>query len=151
MPEPVLANSSCLIALEGIGRLELLRELYGEVRVPPAVTREFGLGLPSWMRVYDLTNKPFLEAMLLDLGPGEAETITLAMETPGSLVILDEKKGRKLAERLNLRLTGTLGVLLRAKQRGLVESVREVIQQLDQLNFRMSEQLRRRTLELAGE
>ncbi|MBT9171463.1 MAG: hypothetical protein DDT18_01839 [Actinobacteria bacterium] len=89
--------------------------------------------------------------MVTDLGPGEASVLTLALELPDVLVILDDLLARRIAELQGLRITGTAGVLLKAKQQGYVEAIAPIIQQLVNLGFRISNRLQQDILRLAGE
>jgi len=151
MPEPVICNSSCLIAFEGIGRLDILRKLYREVIIPGAVKEEFGGELPSWIRVEEVKNKGALRMLLLDLGEGEAEAIVLASEKEGSTLVLDDKKARKIAAELGLKFTGTLGVLMRAKREGALGELRPLLEEIEKRGFRISGALKERVLKLVGE
>ncbi|MFM9962746.1 MAG: hypothetical protein ACKV2Q_16170 [Planctomycetaceae bacterium] len=79
MPESVtIADSSCLIALAHIGRLDLLRALYGHVLIPPAVFEESGSALPEWCEVRRVENHSFVQLLKLSLGPGESEAVAAA-------------------------------------------------------------------------
>jgi len=151
MPEPVICNSSCLIALEGIGRLDVLKRLYGEVVIPEAVKEEFGAELPSWVRVERVKNKGALRMLLLDLEEGEAEAIVLASEKEGSTVVLDDKKARRIAAELGLKFTGTLGVLMRAKKEGILSELRPILEEIEKRGFRISGALKEKVLKLVGE
>ncbi|MFQ5706089.1 MAG: DUF3368 domain-containing protein [bacterium] len=86
---------------------------------------------------------------LIDLG--EASTIALAVEIEDSLVILDDQKARKVAANLKLRFTGLLGVLLRAKQEKLIDSVEKVLGKLKSAGFRISKEIENEVLRLAKE
>ncbi|MBC7821159.1 MAG: DUF3368 domain-containing protein [Planctomycetaceae bacterium] len=152
MPDPVtVSNSSALIALESIGRLDLLRQLYGTVTIPPAVARECGLTLPTWFSVQTVQNQGMAQSLSVNLGPGESEAIALASEQSVARVILDDKKARRTARQLGLPVTGLLAVLLQAKQQGVVSSIREVIAELTVVQFYISESLVEETLRRAGE
>ena len=152
MPDPVtVSNSSCLIALELIGRLDLLRALYGTVVVPTAVAYECGSRLPQWVQVQTVQNQGMVRSLRLELGSGESEAIVLAGEVAASRLILDDKKARRIALQLGLPITGTLAVLLRAKQQGLLASVRDVLDNLAAARFRISDPLIQDTLRRAGE
>ncbi len=87
----------------------------------------------------------------MNLGPGESEAIALAVEASAARVILDDKKARRTARQLGLPVTGLLAVLLQAKQRGFVSSIREVIAELTAVQFFVSESLIEETLRRAGE
>lgn len=152
MPDAfIIANSSCLIALEGIGQLELLQKIYGEILIPEAVRTEFRSNLPGWIRIGQMQDSRLVRALLLDLGPGEAEVIVLGLEQAPCTLILDDKKARRFAGELGLTFTGTVGILLKAKQQGYLPSVRPVLEALEQKNFRVSPALKARALQLAGE
>jgi predicted nucleic acid-binding protein len=86
-----------------------------------------------------------------DLGRGEAAVLALALESPDAVVILDDGLGRRSAELLGIRLTGTLGLLLDARKKGLIVSIAPVLDVLDQLRFRVSPATRAAVLKLAGE
>lgn len=164
MPEQtrtVVANTTPIIALALISQLDLLRHLYGEVVIPPTVQVEVlaggtrGIGVAelqraNWIRVMPLQD-PRRADLVSDLDRGEAEVIALAQEMNADLVIIDERLARRHAKRLRLPLTGTLGVLLKAKQRGLVPAVRPLIEQLVHGGVRLGDTLVDEVLRLAGE
>lgn len=158
----VVSNTSPLTSLAIIGKLDLLRLLYGRVHIPPAVREELGQG-PEWPgqsavrearwivthRVADPALVAVLEA---ELHSGEAEAVALANELHCDLVLLDEAETRRVAERLGLKQTGAVGVLLEAKRRGLVQAVRPVLDDLQrEAGFWLSDDLYLHALELAGE
>jgi len=151
MPERrVVPDTSSLIALSTLSLLDVLEHFYGEVVVPPAVAEEFGEPLPTW--VTQLEANPLLVTALREsLGRGEAEVIAVAAESPGSLAILDDQRARAAARAMGVRLTGTLGVLLRAKHEGVLASVSSALDTLEQSGFHMSLQLTARVRQLAGE
>jgi uncharacterized protein len=152
MSDPVtVSNSSCLIALDLVSRLDLLRGLYGMVFVPWAVSYECGGGLPQWVSVQPVQNQGMARTLQLRLGAGESEAIVLASETSAARLILDDKKARRIAQQLGVPITGTLAVLLRAKQQGLIPNLREVLDDLTAADFRISDALVRDALRLAGE
>jgi len=160
MAEVVVADSSVLILLARTGRIELLASLYGRVIVPQAVWLEVS-GEPWRPGATALMNLAWLEVrsvdpqaaagmrVLVDLG--EAEAITLAVAHTNSLLLIDDDRGRRLALRLGLRIKGTLGVLLLAKQRGLISSVRGVVDELQQVGIHVAPSLVVAVLRAAGE
>jgi hypothetical protein len=89
--------------------------------------------------------------LLVDLDRGEAEAIALALELDADLLIVDERLARRYAQHLDLQITGTLGILLKAKERGLVTEIRPLIHLLRSNRIRLSEDVVQRALELAGE
>jgi predicted nucleic acid-binding protein len=149
--EPTVSNSSCLIALEAAGALSLLQQLYGTIVVPDAVNQEFGKSLPAWVQVYSVQNRPLAESLRLNLGAGEAEAIALSIERSAARLILDDKKARPIAFQLNLPATGTLAVLLKAMERGIIPEVRSIVDAMLSANFRVSDTLVREVLRRAGE
>jgi predicted nucleic acid-binding protein len=87
----------------------------------------------------------------MDLDKGEASAIALSLELDNSIVIIDDLKGRNVAERLNLRYSGTFGLILKAKQIGIIQSVKPILTKIRETNFRFSEKLFKVILEQAGE
>jgi len=154
LPTPsqaTISNSSCLIVLEAIGHLDLLQHLYQAVLIPPAVAAEWGTPPPPWLNVQPLSNQPLAQALRLQLGPGEAEAITLALEIGAQRLILDDQRARRVANSLQLPITGTVGIILRAKQVGLIALVRPVLDAMRTAGFWLSDSLYRQALQLAGE
>lgn len=162
MPDrSVVCNTSPLLYLHQVGHLELLRELYGRIQVPPAVRAELRAGLDggapapdidkiSWIHVQDLRDASLLPA-IIDLGSGEAEAIALALAAPGSLLILDDALGRRIAHVSGVTYTGTLGVLIRAKKDGLLPRVSPVLEALKETTMYLSRELIATVLREAGE
>lgn len=104
----------------------------------------------DWLEIRSPASRPALP-LINDLGPGETETLMLALESPGSTALLDDSLARRVAETLGVHFTGTLGLLLDAKNAGLLSAVRPLLDQLQTLRFRLSPQTRSTILELAGE
>ena len=152
MPDSVtISNSSGLIALDQIGRLGVLNQLYGAVTIPRAVADEIGLALPKWLSVRSIQNQSLVQSLQMSLGPGESEAIELACECSVSQVILDDKKARRVARQLRLPVTGLQAILLQAKQQGFIASIREAIAELTAAEFFVSESLIDEALRRAGE
>ena len=122
---PVVSNSSSIIALNRIGQLKLLSELFGQLTVPPAVVREVApIRLPEWVVVQPLIQPIGSQVLRAALGDGESEAISLPVERKARWIILDDRAARRLAQRLSLPVIGTLGLLLAAKRRGLLSRIR---------------------------
>lgn len=85
------------------------------------------------------------------LDPGEATSIALAAEHDNSLLIIDEVKGRKVAREMGVQITGTLGVLIAAKEKEYIKAVKPIIKKMGRTNFRVSEALLQKVLEKANE
>ncbi|MCX7113223.1 MAG: DUF3368 domain-containing protein [Proteobacteria bacterium] len=150
MPD-MLSNTSCLIALDNIGQLDLLHRFYDIIHISEEVAAEFGVLVPAWIKVHSVQDKTKLNILhnLVDLG--EASTIALAYQFDDITLILDDRKARKLADNLNLRFTGLLGILIKAKQTGAIDSVGNVLARLKTAGFRFSPAMEIQALRLAGE
>ena len=156
----VVSNTTPLIALSLVDQLPLLRELYREVLIPPAVHAEVVRGgsrtgaselrASAWIRVVDLRD-PGRAEMLSDLDRGEAEVIALALESDARTAIIDEKLARRHAKRLGVPLTGTLGVLLRAKKQSLIDQIRPFVERIRRGGLRLSDAVVEEALRLADE
>lgn len=160
MPDAI-ANTSPLQYLYQIGRLDFLPRLYGRVIVPESVAdelrrgREQGIAVPDvdvlpWVTIAT-PNQRTLRTVNEVLGRGERAVIALALESPGALVILDDRDARQFAETLDVRCTGTLGVVVRAKQKGWIAALRPVMDQLVQSGFFLDQTTRAKVLKLVGE
>jgi hypothetical protein len=161
MPEPVIANTSPLFYLHRLGLLEILPKLYGSIMIPEAVARELEKGASqgedtprlrsySWIEIVRIETPEYLK-LVVDLGAGESEVLALATKYPSSLVILDDRLARRIADMKQFRMTGTVGVLLRARKRNLIPELKPVIENLLSLNFRLKPELVKTVLEVAGE
>jgi uncharacterized protein len=152
MSRVIISDASCLIALDEIGQLQILKKLFTQITTTEEVKNEFGKPLPEWISVKAVTNSAKKKELNLILDAGEASTIALALENPTqTILIIDEKKGRKIAEQNNLRIIGTLKVLLLAKQKGIITSVKEVVLALSIKKFRFSKVVIDKILEEAKE
>ena len=151
MPE-VVSNSSPLIHLAKIGKLELLESIFGVVTIPGAVYDECvaqgggreeakDIENASWLRVEKATNQNLVTLLRSELDRGEAEAIALALERDAALVLLDDAEGREKARLYDLPITGTVGLLLRAKREGLLGSFDDTLLKLRQSGFWMSDSL----------
>lgn len=137
----VVSNASPLINLAAIGQLELLRRLYGQVTVSRAVWNEVvrrGVGKPGsravrvapWIRVKAARDLALVEMLLGELDLGEAESIVLAREVRVHLLLLDDSRARRAAERLGLPITGLVGVLIDAARKGFLPDLAGALQSL---------------------
>lgn len=128
----IIANSTPLVHLSAIGRLEILKEICGELWIPQEVFQEvveFGSGKPGakevkqakWIHVENAKDKLALAALQSRLGSGESACIVLAKELTSNLLILDDRLARLEAEALGLTVTGTVGLLLKAGQKGSID------------------------------
>ncbi len=151
-PTPVISNSSPFIGLEHLGHLDLLEQLFGNVIIPPAVSHELAPRvLPPWVVENQLTQPIGARILRASLGDGESEAISLALELSAQLVILDDRPARRLAKALGLPIIGTAGVLLLAKRKGLLVSIKPELDALIGFGFRISQRLYNQMLSAAGE
>lgn len=149
MSESIVADTTCLIALERIDQLDLLRRLFSSVIIPPEVAREFK-NPPEWLTVQDSSNQNILASLRLQVDEGEAAAIALAFELKVK-IILDDKAARSLAKKLRLPVIGTIGLLLVAKQRALIHAIRPFFDDLERHGFYMTEALKQEVLHLVDE
>jgi predicted nucleic acid-binding protein len=133
----VISNTSCLIVLSNVGALDVLPALYKTLTITPEVAQEFGMPLPEWVHVVPVSDSHKIKMLQSTLDLGEASTIALAMETQNSLMILDDKKARRVAQDLSLQLTGTLGVIAKAHKGRLISNITGLIEDLRNSNFRV--------------
>jgi len=147
----IISDTSCLIILDKIDELELLMKMGRKVFVTPIILKEFGKSLPDWISVVMPENAHYQQILKMDLDEGEASAIALSLEMKDPILMIDELKGRKVAEKLNLRYSGTFGLILRAKQIGLINSVKPILEKIKSTNFRFDEKLFEKVLEQAGE
>ena len=145
-----VTNSTCLIGLERIGRLDLLPQVFSTVFAPPTVAAEVRTPA-SWLRIQAVQNSAVVATLKTQMDSGEAEAIALAMELGDVLLILDDKKARRVAGQIGLKVIGTVGMLLRAKRAGVIAEVKPLLTELLQANFRISDGIIQEALRLSGE
>lgn len=161
MREMVIVNSSPLFYLHRLGYLHLFQKLYDEIVIPSAVVNELDEGkrlgedVPiiedyKWIDIKHVTVPLFIRIMS-DLGQGEAEVLALGCEHKNSLLIIDDSLARKIAQLYTFRITGTAGVLLKAKQNKHIQEIRPIFNKLKDVGFYLSENLISDMLNAAGE
>ena len=141
MDKVIISDASCLIVLSKVEDLDLLKALFEEVIITREVSEEFGEALPDWIVTREVKNQKKIQELEKILDRGEASSIALALETDRSLLIIDELKGRKIAQSLHVEIIGTIGVILLAEQKGLTKDVVGTILRLVNQGFRLSEQM----------
>jgi hypothetical protein len=159
----VVSNTSPISNLAMVGQLTILQEIYSKVIIPTAVYNELtdeGAGdvvatavqTSIWIETQPVANLTLVTSLQSKVNEGEAEAIALAIELKADELLIDERLGRREATRLGVPITGVLGVLLIAKQRGLIAAVKPVMDELiAQAVFRVSSQLYADILQAAGE
>lgn len=159
---PIVCDTTVLLYLSRIGRIDLLRTLFSAVYVPEAVLLELDTGRLlrrttidprdiAWMTPASVPERAITRLPENRLGMGEQSVIAYAHTHPGHLVGLDDLQARRLAEALDLPLAGTLGILLRAKQAGLVDAVRPLLDAVVEAGFHLEPDLYQEVLRLAEE
>lgn len=161
MPDVVIVNTSPLFYLHRLGCLNILEKLYGEIVIPGAVVDELNEGkkvgedVPEitnykWIKVKDVTIPAFIK-IISDLGQGEAEVLALACEEKEPLVIIDDEIARKIAKLQGIKLTGTAGVLLKAKTNNYIPEIKPVLEKLREVGFYLSDRVIAEVLKISGE
>ena len=151
MQKIILADTSCLIALDNVGELGVLKKIFGQVIITPEVKKEFGKEPPEWFIIENFQDYGFFNFISEFVDSGETSIIALAFENPTSLVVLDDLKARNIANKLGLKVTGIFGVLLIGKELGVISQVKPILQKLKLVSFRLSKELESKILEMAGE
>jgi predicted nucleic acid-binding protein len=161
----VISDTSVITNLVAIHHLRLLQQLYERILIPEAVYRELADIDPpvpgtlevqtlDWLEVLSLSDRTIADQLQnqSQLDPGESEAIALALEINAELLLIDERRGRAIATRLGLRITGLLGILVEAKQRSLIPSVKPLMDALIATSeFRVSQLLYEQILQMVNE
>ena len=157
----VVSDTSPILSLALIGRLELLRDLYGSIVIPEAVRSEIiataqdgaqEVAQADWIVTRAIVPDVVFKLLLREVDRGEAEAIGLALQLKADILLVDERRARHLATYLELGVVGLLDVLQAAKQQRLIASVKPLLDELmTHARFRLSHKLYQRTLFTAGE
>ena len=161
----VISDTSAITNLAAIDHLKLLPLLYNQVIIPEAVYRELvDIALPvpgtievqtaSWLEVRTIADREVVERLQSEmrLDPGESEAIAIALELKADLLLIDERRGRAEANRLGLRITGLLGILIEAKGKNLISAVKPLMDALIATSeFRVSSALYNKILNMVNE
>lgn len=121
MPKIIISDTSTLILFHKIGEFNLLQKVYVELMTTPEIAEEFGEELPDWILIQEVSDKKYQKFLETQVDYGEASAIALATEFDDVLLLLDDLKARKLAVQLKFNVTGTLGIIHKAKQLSLIE------------------------------
>lgn len=155
----LVADCSALVALSACNQLALLEKLFSSVVVPETVYQEAIVSdkkeakqlksyLQNKVRNVDMQNYVFLDAFA---DAGETEAMLLYKQITAHKLLIDDKRGRKVAKINNINIIGSLGVLLVAKEKGLIEKISPLLQQIEQSGIHLSQELIKTVLELAKE
>jgi len=159
MPK-IVSNTTPIISLLKLGRLDLLQKLYSQIFIPAAVYKEIEAGKTKkyyqdlsqleWINIVEIQDKQAIK-FFLDLDAGEAEAIVLATEIKADLIILDEKLGRFHAKHAGLKVTGTIGGLVKAKSKGLIKNLKPLLNELTDKDVWISEKFKHEILKKVDE
>jgi predicted nucleic acid-binding protein len=160
--QPLVCDTTIPLYLGRIGQIDLLPALFAPVYIPEQVCLELDMG--RVLRADTVNPRSLVWAELVSvsqvlidslppnrLGTGERAVIAYAQANRGYVAGMDDSRARQLAEAIGLKVTGTLGILLRAKQAGLISTVRPLVDDITAQGFHLSPELHRDVLELAGE
>jgi predicted nucleic acid-binding protein len=158
----IICNATPLIAFARIQRLDILQQTVGVLVIPEGVAKEiqgyrgghYGeiiLDDEPWVTVQKVQAPAQVQLLLPALDQGEAEVIALALEQNADLVLIDELTGRKVAQSLQLQVIGTVGILIRAKQMGLIPAVKPILEKMIQCGIRYSQRFVNSILHEIGE
>lgn len=151
----IISDTSPITSLIRIKQIEILKKIYSNVIIPKSVYNELLVEhkrLPSFIIVEKVIDKKYADFLKIELDEGEAEAIALAKEKKAAFLLIDEMKGRLIAEREGITIIGLIGVLLAAKKKGLISSIKEMIELLQtNAGFWISEEFKTRILDVAGE
>ena len=136
----IISDASPIIALHNINELHLLKGVYQELTITDIVKQEVEIPLPAWIRVVVNYDKALFESLSLQVDEGEASAIALAKLTPDSTLIIDERRGRRIARELGIDIIGVLGVIVKAKKMEIIDLHEgiEMIEKLSDQGFRIS-------------
>jgi len=140
-----------LILLSKINELGLLKQLSEKVYITSIIRKEYRKEIPAWIEIVDPSDKHYQAILEMDLDKGEASSIALSLEVENGILIIDDLKGRKIAERLKLRFPGTFGMILKAKQVGIIKTIKPILEKVRSTDFRFTEDLFQTMMKEAGE
>jgi predicted nucleic acid-binding protein len=151
MHKIIISDTSCFIILTNIRELHLLQKLYSKITTTIEIATEFGEPLPEWVEILSVKSKDTQRLLEMQIDKGESSAIALALEISDSLLILDDIKARKVATQLGLTITGTLGIIIKAKLEGIIPSVIPILRKIKQTDFRLSNEVELQILKEAME
>jgi predicted nucleic acid-binding protein len=157
----VISNTSPLLNLAIIDHLHLIEQQFGKIIIPQGVLTELRVNenlqgsqelrdaiKKGWIKVREVQNKAFVQLLRRELDLGETEAIALAIEVKADLLLLDEREGRRIARNFNLKITGIIGIILKAWHQKKIVSVKDVINQLrTDAHFHISPKLEQQILQ----
>jgi predicted nucleic acid-binding protein len=137
--------------LTNISQLDLLQKVYGKITTTIEILTEYGEPLPDWVEIERVKDNYRQQLLEMQVDAGEASAIALALETPDSTIIIDDYRARRIAEKLKLNYTGTIGVIVRAKLKGIIPSIKPILAKIKQTDFRLASDVELQALKEANE
>jgi predicted nucleic acid-binding protein len=156
----VISDTSVITNLIQLDQLSLLRQLFRDIILPQKVFDELSkipdqvdlIEKTNWIEIKQISDRDHYEKLITTLDPGEAEAIVLAVELKADALLIDEKKGRKIAQEYGIVITGLLGILIESKAENLIQEVKPILDKLIfEIGFRISPKLYRDILEKVDE
>ena len=159
----IVSNTTPLIAFSSLQKFDLLKNLFGKLYIAEAVCHEatiakkekdtlaFEIAQADWIQTVKVKDRLAVDVLLDELDLGEAETIVLAKEINADWILMDEKKGRRKLTQLGLAKIGTVGLLVKAKEIGLLAEIKPEIKALTETSFNLSESVINTVLRQANE
>lgn len=141
MHKTINSDTSCFIILTKIGELNILHKVYGNIVTTIDIATEYGETLPDWVEITSVVDRSKQQLLEMQIDKGESSAIALALENPNSTLIIDDYKARKIAEKLGIPFTGTIGVIIKAKLLGILPSIKPLLERIKQTDFRLSADL----------
>jgi predicted nucleic acid-binding protein len=151
MHKTIISDTSCFIILTNIAELNLLQKVYGHIVTTLDIAIEYGETLPDWVEIVTVKDKYRQQLLEMQIDKSESSAIALALETPDSLIILDDYKARKIADQLGLIFTGTIGIIIKAKLNGVIPSFKPLLDKIKKTDFRLSTEIELQALKEANE
>ena len=158
----VICDSTVLIGLAKVGKLDVLKQIYKEIYIPEAVYNEVvsrGKGKPGvgeianaqWIKKEPVKDKRTVDLLIAEMGYGEAEILVLGKELNADWILVDDERARSAAVSAGFNIIGLAGILLLAKQLKLITSIKPLLDELKNKNFRLSDKIYKEILKKAGE
>lgn len=151
MHKTIISDTSCFIILSKIEELDLLKLVYKQIVTTSDIVEEYGESLPEWVIIENASDKSRQQILELQIDKGESSAIALALEMPKCTLILDDFKARKIALQLGISYTGTIGVIIKAKLKGIIPSIKPYLEKIKKTNFRISAEIELQALKEAKE
>lgn len=151
MPRIIVSDTSSLILLSKIKKIEILKSLFGKITITQVIAEEFGEILPNFISIENPKDKNYQKILETFLGSGEASAIALALEKSDCLLILDDLKARKEVKQLKMDYTGIIGIFITGKKKKIIHSIREIFKEMEKTDFRISRQLKNEAIKICNE